>query len=206
MERHVDMTRTVAPAVPLLTAAEARTHLRVDDPLDAAETAQSALIESLVKAATSEIDGWDGWLGRALVTQTWQMRLAAWPSRGFIRLPLPPFQAVTDFRVIEPDGSELELVEDTDFIVEGGDPARLVAKTGIAWPSIAAQGLPIRVTFRCGYGNAASDVPEAIRHYVRVRVGQLFEHREMVVVGTSAAEIPFLRHMIDSWRHRAVVG
>jgi uncharacterized phiE125 gp8 family phage protein len=203
---HLDMERTAAPAVPLLSLAEAQAHLRVDRTGgDAAETADDGLIAAMVLAATEEIDGIDGWLGRALVTQTWRLRLPCWPSRGGIVLPLPPFQAVTDFRVTTAAGAELVLVEDTDFVAHGREPGWVEPPEGASWPAVAARGLPIAVTWRCGYGDAAADVPAIIRAYVRMRLGQLYEHREAIVVGAAVAELPFVRHMIDGYRVRGAL-
>lgn len=201
-----DMVRTVAPAAPLLTLDQARAHLRVDRADgDAAETDDDALITSIVAAATAEIDGWDGWLGRALMTQTWRMRLTCWPASGRVVLPLPPFQAITDFRIVDPAGDEVVLVAGTDYAVHGADPAWVEPAAGKCWPAINARGLPVSITFTCGYGTAA-DVPAPIATYVRMRLGQFYEHREAIVVGASVADLPFVRHMIDGYRFRSALA
>lgn len=201
MDLQMDLQLVTAPASPLLSLAEAWAHLRLDPSGDPLAHPEDTLIADLVAAVASEIDGRDGWLGRALVTQDWRLRLPAWPSTGRLMLPLPPFQSVQDFRVIDPSGDEVELVADADYVVLGTDPAVLVPAQGKCWPSLNGHGLPVSITFRCGYG-APSAVPAAIRAYARLRLGQLYEHREMVVVGTISSDIPFVRNMIDSWRWR----
>lgn len=200
-----DMVRTVAPAGPLVTLDQARAHLRVDRVGDDyAEVEDDTLIGAIVAAATAEIDGWDGWLGRALMTQTWRMRLTVWPFSGRIVLPLPPFQEIDDFRIVDPAGDEVVLAAGTDYAVHGTDPAWLEPAPGRCWPAINARGLPVSVTFTCGYGDAV-DVPAPISTYVRMRLGQFYEHREAIVVGASVAELPFVRHMIDGYRFRGVM-
>ena len=59
--------RTVAPSETPVTLADAKAHLRVD------HGDEDTLIGALVSAATEYLDGWDGILGRCLVTQTWTL-------------------------------------------------------------------------------------------------------------------------------------
>ena len=74
----------VTPPAPILTAAQAKQHLRVEG------DAENAYIEGLIAVATARIDGPDGWLGRALGTQVLEAVVpsSAWASER--RLPLPP--------------------------------------------------------------------------------------------------------------------
>lgn len=61
------MIRVTAPTVPVIDLDEAKAHLRVlhdDDDL---------LIQGLIDAAVSWMDGWDGVLGRCIMPQTWRM-------------------------------------------------------------------------------------------------------------------------------------
>ena len=60
-----------APAQEPVTLAEAKERLRITgDSFDAD-------LHSLLRAARQEIDGSSGWLGRALITQTWDLVLDA---------------------------------------------------------------------------------------------------------------------------------
>lgn len=65
----------------VLTLADAKQHLRVDFEDD------DGVIESYIAAAIQNIDGRDGWLGRALVEQTWELRL---PDFGGSVIPICP--------------------------------------------------------------------------------------------------------------------
>lgn len=57
--------RIIAPAELPVMLSDAKAHLRVDFDDD------DFLIGSMVNAATDYLDGWNGILGRCLVTQTW---------------------------------------------------------------------------------------------------------------------------------------
>lgn len=93
----------------VLTLADAKQHLRVDFEDD------DDVIESYIAAAIQSIDGRDGWLGRALVEQTWELRL---PDFGgsVIPIPLPPlitiesikyYDAVDMLQTLSPDVYEV---------------------------------------------------------------------------------------------------
>ncbi len=69
------------PSADPVSLAETKTHLRV------AHGEDDAYIGLLISAATQYLDGYDGILRRALVTQTWETDAD--------RLPLAPVQSVT---------------------------------------------------------------------------------------------------------------
>ncbi|MEM6847594.1 MAG: head-tail connector protein, partial [Pseudomonadota bacterium] len=92
---------TSGPAVLPLTLAEAKDHLRV------AHSDEDTLITRLIETATQHVDGLDGILGRACITQTWTLTLDAFPS--VIILPLPPCQSVAAITYIDTNGASQTL-------------------------------------------------------------------------------------------------
>lgn len=58
----------------------------------------------------------------------------------------------------------------------------------------------MQITYRCGFGGASADVPQLIVAYVRMRLGQFYEHREFVSSGGAVMPIPHVRNSIDSYR------
>src|ERR1017187_7840771 len=65
------------PAVEPLTAAEAKARLNIGDEIS------DDVMKSLISASRNMIDGRDGWLGRALVTQTWDLVLDRFPTSNY---------------------------------------------------------------------------------------------------------------------------
>ena len=159
----MNLIRLVAPAVPLVTEAELKREARIDHADDVAR--------ALLRAASAEalVDGWPaGWLGRALVTQTWRLDLRAWWAEP-LRLPLPPTQAVEAVAFDDPAGAEQSIdVGDLQTFTRDG---RLYVQPPAEPPALAtATEHPVRVTFRAGYGDTAAAVPAAIREAVLVSV------------------------------------
>jgi len=196
------LTRKTAPAEKLLSLDEAFDHLRLDPEGSPPTTPDAALVQSYIDAVTAEIDGADGWLGRALVTQTWQLKLHWFPWR--IRLPLPPLQSVSAITYVDTAGA-VQTVDAADYIVSksDSDPAFVEPAFGKTWPATRDVPDAVTVEYVCGYGDAA-DVPELIRNYARVRLGQFYEHRELVAIGVSVAAVPYLRDSLEVFRRSVV--
>src|ERR1043165_9106345 len=88
---------TDAPSVEPITLEEARDHLRLVASGSPATHPDDDMIEAFITAARQHIDGKDGWLGRCLITQTWELVLDTFPD-GEIRLPLSPVQEVVSIK------------------------------------------------------------------------------------------------------------
>lgn len=153
------------PAVEPLTAAEVRSRLGLPDSIS------DAVLGALITSARQEIDGSAGWLGRALIDQTWNLLLDGFPCE--IRLPLPPLQSVSEIGITDAEGEET-IVAPSAYRVLPGTPARIIpARAAGGWPSGASGQQSVRVRFVAGYGAAGTDVPEPIRQAIVLRVGYL---------------------------------
>jgi uncharacterized phiE125 gp8 family phage protein len=153
------------PAVEPLTAAEAKERLNIGSEVS------DAVMDAYIMAARQRIDGADGYLGRALITQTWQGRDDAFPTddNGRIYIPLPPLQTVT-ISYLDSTGNSVVLVEGVDYrIVQAQRPYILPLSS---WPSVTGiDGVTIQ--FVVGYGDAGADVPEPIRTAIALGAGHL---------------------------------
>lgn len=178
------LIRLVAPTAPPVSLEEAKLHLRVDS------SEEDTLISSLVAAATQNLDGANGWLGRALMPQTWRLDLPGLPGR--IALPLPPLIAVEAVTYLDQDGAEQTLAPSAYQVSHGGEWLSYLEPTpGASWPASRRAS----VIYRCGYsGDAYSPpvavaAPEPIRAAIKLLVGHWFANRDAVVLG-AAAELP----------------
>lgn len=187
-----------APTADPVSLVEARLHLRLDASGSPASHPDDALVTALVKAATAAIDGRDGWLGRALMAQAWELRLDGFPASAVIRLPLPPLAAVTSIKYDDADGVERTLAAD-QYEAGAGEPAAIVPAYGVTWPSTYPMPEAVRVRYTCGYASAAL-VPPGIKAAILLHVGTLYRDRESVAVGAAVNELPAYHALLAPFR------
>lgn len=202
MEPIIALDIVTQPAVEPLTTTDAKAHLRVDS------SSEDTLIASYVTAARSY---YEQAIWRALVTQTWAMRLEQWPDGECMVLPKPPLQSVTSIVYTDSDGTA-HTMPTSDYIVYAQDPGRIWLAFNASWPSATLRpGPSIVITFVAGYGVAA-DVPEIDKQAIRLLLGHFYENRESVIAvpGISLAQLPMavqsIVHMRRSWVEAAWRG
>jgi uncharacterized phiE125 gp8 family phage protein len=99
-----------APTAEPLTRDEAKAHLRVDG------TAEDTLIDTYLLAARQDVEAA---CGRALLPQTWELRLPRFPTwRCGIRLPKPPVTAIVSVRTADLAGAETTLDADIQILAK----------------------------------------------------------------------------------------
>ena len=163
------------PTVEPVTLDETKLHLRVDI------TDDDSLIGAKIETAREDVETITR---RALITQTWDLYLDAFPSESQIELLMPPLQSVTHVKYTDPDGNESTLSSSSYVVDTYSTPGRIVLKDGESWPGDTLQVVNgVEVQFKAGYGDHASDVPRPIRDAVLLLVGHYYENREAVAVG-----------------------
>lgn len=172
-----------------ITLEEAKAHLRVDTDDD------NNLIEALIDAAVDYCDGPTGFLGRALIDQTWELVLDAFPACDKeIKIPMPPLIEVVSIKYDDGAGAE-QTLDPSRYTVDSVSEPGWVLPVG-SWPSTFDGVNAVRVRFRCGYldqtaSPAAENVPAAIKAAIKLIIGNLYGNRETIVIGQSVAEIPW---------------
>lgn len=209
----MDLVRVTAPAEDVVSLVEARLHLDVDTEGSPPTSEHDDLITAAIAAATADLDGAEGWLGRALVTQTWKRLLPRFPagcgSTAGILLPLtsakavtsPPATVVSAITYIDADGAETTLAPAAYRVLSEAEPNIVEPLYGTAWPATRTTRHAVAITYTAGYGAAAA-VPEPIRSYVKVRVRQFYDNPSLVQVGTIVSEMPFYRDSLENYRLR----
>lgn len=183
----MNLTRATAPAEEPVTSAEAKAHLRVT------HTDDDTAIAAMIVAAREHLDGNDGTLGRALVTQTWDLSLDSFPSE--IVLPLPPLQSVTSVTYVDTNGDTQTLATSGyEVDVAGGR----IRATDAGWPDTDDCYNAVTVRFVCGYG-LADDVPQAIKHAMLLMIGGMYAFRESLSEG-AVVETPTVKALLRPYR------
>jgi len=102
--------------------------------------------------------------GRALITQTWEVTLDAFPDA--IRLPHAPLASVTYVKFYDVDGA-LQTLDPQDYMVDAkSEPGYVVPAPGRAWPATAGRINAVEVMYVCGYGPDEMSIPAAIKGFI----------------------------------------
>ena len=170
----MDLTQLTPPAVTPISLTEAKAHLRVT------HTDDDTAITALIDAATARLDARHGVLGRALITQSWRLRIdrfpVCWPYA--IDLPFPPLQSVQALKYLDSDGAEQTLAT-SEYTVETSQfVGRVLLGYGKSWPSIRCTPGAVRLEFTAGFGAAGSNVPMPVRQAMLLLVGHLYATRD----------------------------
>lgn len=174
-------TRTVAPSGSLMSLEGAKEHLRVLD------EDSDDLIEGLVAAVSAHLDGYHGILGQALLTQTWTMKLPRL-SGSAIRLPLGPL--IGTLSIAYYDASNASQTFTAFKVASDAIGPVVILDDGASWPSTYSRADAATITWQCGYGASADDVPASIIHAAKLLLGHWFDNRAGVITGTIASELP----------------
>jgi uncharacterized phiE125 gp8 family phage protein len=173
--------RTIAPADPLLTLADAKAHLRVD------HADEDALISSLIDAAAAHVDGYNGILGRALITQTWVVEFPTFTNR--MDVPLGPIQSAT-IQYYDSLNALQTLATSVYAVLSDGLGPYVTLKYNQQWPQTYTRDDAVKITWIAGYGAAAA-VPASIRSAMLLLIAHWYDNRSTVSVGESVSEMPF---------------
>lgn len=165
----------ITPPAPVVTLDEAKDHCRVK------HDSEDDLIEMYVAAATSHIDGPDGWLGRAIGVQALELRLNSFACTD-IRLPYPEVISVTSVKYLDSDGVEQTMA--SDAYEQFGSIVAPVHGSG--WPTARYSREAVRIRYQAGY----VDVPEALKAAILLMTGDLYSARETVSNGVMRAAVP----------------
>jgi uncharacterized phiE125 gp8 family phage protein len=179
------------PLIQPLTLEETKKHLRVE------HDDEDTMIQTYIKAATSTCEIFTG---RAFITQRWELVLDNFP--GQIQVPKPPLQKIDSFVYDASDGNEQALEEYVDYFVDTVNQPGWIVAVGDPgmWPTPINAINSVRIQFTAGYTDNASppseNVPDDIKAALLLTVGSFYAFRETMVVGTTAARMPWSAEQI----------
>lgn len=179
-----------APVKYPVSLKEAKEHLR----LEIGQTEEDDYISSLIAAATDKAEQF---LHRRLITQTWYYYLEAWPAGDTIIMPFGKLQSVTSVKHKDEDGDEStwtasEYIVDTDT-----DPGEIILGYEESFPTETLYpNNAIKIEFVCGYGVNGSDVPDMIRHAMKLIISDLYENRETEIIGVISSKLKTIENLL----------
>jgi len=196
------LNRTSDPASEPLTTAEAKTHIRET----LSDSDNDSYIDALIAVARSHVERVTG---LALITQTWTLNLERFPmdSSRSILIPLHPVSAVTSITYTDTGGDSQTWAAAKYNSDLNAAPARVRPAPGEVYPGTQDIMGAVVVTVTAGYGSSSSDIPAPIVHAIKLLVGELYERREMNIVGSIIARVPFTvenllaPYVVRDWGH-----
>lgn len=152
------------PSAEPVSLAEAKQFLRVEHDDD------DDVIAALITGSRIHVEAQTR---RALITQTWRIVREAWPDSGVVEIVPAPLRELIAVRLYGADNESDEIdIEEFGVDISSG---LLLVPQGVSAPGRAVSGIEIDI--EVGYGDEAGDVPEPLRHAIRLLVAHWYENR-----------------------------
>ena len=165
----MNLNQSSAPSVEPVVTADQKTWMRVDT------SDEDTLIGSLAAAARA---WFESSTNRQLITASWTYKLTNFPLSEIV-FPLSPLQSVTSIKYYDTNDVQQTLSAALYDVDTGSKPGRIRPAVDEDWPSdIRGHTDDIEIIAVCGYGDAASDVPDGILTAIKILAANWFENRE----------------------------
>jgi uncharacterized phiE125 gp8 family phage protein len=179
---HHSLELVDAPLVNPISLSEVKEQLRVEHDDD------DAMLTRLIDVAIAYTDV-RGALGQAMITQKWGQWIKPNPPQN-VYLALGPVQSVTAVKYYDEAGVLQDDVVDNYQVFGTEFATTLSPKAGFSWPTAQQRADAIKIEYQIGYGDAASDVPQTVRHALMLLIGHWYDNREQTGVD-ELSDIPF---------------
>ncbi len=187
-----------APAKEPVSIDELKDHLAVTD------SSFDKYVQAIGVAAREHVEQitW-----RALVTQTWDQFFDCFGQRLWLRMPpLATSNPITSVKYTDNDGTT-QTVSSSIYETGNQDGVPFVRPAfNQDWPSdIRSHPDSVVVRTIVGYGSTSGtpdDVPEPLRHAIKLLAGDMYENRESIVTGTIVAGLPSLAALLAPYKVR----
>lgn len=169
------LTLVTPPSIEPVSLAEAKAQCLVD----ASVCDQDLYLDQILIPAARERA--EQATDRALLRQTWDLVLDAFPCDGWLEIPKPPLVSVTSVTYRDAAGA-IQVWPETNYIVLAPSGprclrGRLALAVGASWPSTYGQAGDITIRFVCGAATVAG-VSALIRSAILADVSELYTNRE----------------------------
>jgi len=160
----VSLKLITPPSTEPVTLAQAKFDCRVDNTGDVDfDALQDENLLGLIKTCT---EACEHIIGRAIMPQTWELVLDAFPYDSDIELAHPPVQSITSIKYVA-NNAELTLATDKYTLDNEKEPCWVLSVDG--FPATDDVANAVRVRYLAGYANVDA-VPYAIKQWIRSAV------------------------------------
>lgn len=166
--------QTAPPTVEPLTLSEVKAFLRID------HGEEDALLTTLITTTRLQVEAA---LDLGLNTQVWEVS-GPRDGRPCVAIAIRPVASVTSVEIEGRDGTRTPLSAG-DYMIEEAAGA-----THIDVERALPRDARVVATVTVGFGDTADDVPEPIRHALKLLVAHWYEHRDPASVECASRKIP----------------
>jgi uncharacterized phiE125 gp8 family phage protein len=183
------LKRITGPSTQCVTVDDVKDFLKLQG-----TTSEDLLLQTFIKAAESYAENY---MKRSINRQRWELRIDGFSGHdGDIELPRPPLTTVSSEVVVsyieDTTAGNTTTISATAITIDYySEPGIIYPSYDNEWPETRDESNSVRVTYYSGYSTPAN-VPDAIKQWVKLRVGAMYEHRESLMVGTGnfVTELP----------------
>lgn len=187
--------KLITPAAALaISLVDAKLHLHED------HADQDAVITDAIRGAMAACE--QQCAGRALLTQTWELTLDAFPAA--FELTRTPVQSITSIQYTDGAGAVQTLAAEAYALDNADDygPAYVVPAYGTSWPTARDQVNAVKLRYVAGYADAAS-IPADVRSWLKLQIGAMYQHRSAEGL-MQPQDLGFANRLLDSFRRWGV--
>jgi len=152
---------SVKPVTEPVTVAEAKTYLKIDG-FD-----EDTLLSSFITPARIVCENF---LNRSLLTQTKILSFDYFEGKD-IRLPYPPIQSITSLTTHDKNNTPT-VYDSSNYLLSN---EMLIVNDNSNLPTELRKHYAIDIEYVAGYGDNASDVPEAIKQGIIFQIAHYYE-------------------------------
>ena len=177
------LSLVTGPTLEPVTLAEAQEHCRVDS------RAEDAFLTRAIQTAREYVESVTN---RALITQTWDWTLDRFPCATSFEVPRPNLLSVTSISYMDTDGAT-QTWASTNYRVgvragPKAQPGRIELAYQQSYPLTRSVIDAVTIRFIAGYhataATAVTNCPAALKSAILLLVGEMYERRTEVIVGT----------------------
>lgn len=174
-----------------LSLAEAKQHLRVED-----DDPYLTYLAGYITAARQTVEEY---LNASVANQTRVHRLDAFPA-GAIVLPNGPVISVTSIAYVDVNGANQTVAAHLRLF------DTITPVYGAVWPSTRDQLGAVTITYQAGMmaGSPLTLEREDIKSGIKLTLGDIWEHREGMILGAPIAVNPTVERLLHF--HRRTLG
>jgi uncharacterized phiE125 gp8 family phage protein len=178
------LTTTSRTVASVITTADAKDHLRVDN------SDEDSLIDRLVLAS---IDAIEARIRSSMVPASLILLAPRFPTcAGYFALPRAPVRSITSITYVDSDGTQ-QTMDGSDYVLNGDEKPATVGlsdPSSVPWPTdLASRRDAVRIRYEAGPATI-NDVSDSLVAATMLMIGHLYENRQAVVTGTIATKVP----------------